>query len=53
MAGDCREEGGDDVNWEGLVGWEKEDEHLETVLARLRGGCAVESRGNLGRPERS
>lgn len=35
MADDCREEGGEVVDWEGLVDWEKEDEHLETVLARL------------------
>jgi hypothetical protein len=50
---DGREERGDDVDWEKLTDREEEDERLEALLAHLRGGCAVESRRSLGRPDRS
>ena len=47
------EEGGEVAVGEKPADRDEDDEHLDTLLARLRGGWTGESRRSLGRPERS
>jgi hypothetical protein len=50
---DAREEDAGDADCEKLADKDDEEEHRETLLARLRGGGTAGSRRSLGRPERS